>query len=183
MSDTPNFQQLVYSFKKIYDRLPAVAGAIAVRRAKKNFQNQGWTDDETPIKWDERSTKDKSKKRRAILIRKRHLSRSPRIIRKGAGYVKMGSTLPYSKIHNEGGTIKGIAKVPQHKRRAHKRSIPGKKRKKQQVAEATVKAHTRKMNTKMPKRQFIGENKGTLKEIDAHIKKEIDKATRKWASK
>lgn len=178
MNKPPNFQELASKFKRIYDKLPAVAGAIAVRRSKANFQKQGWTPDTQTLPWQERSKKDKSKRRRAILIQTGALRRSVRITGKGASWVRIGSTLPYSKIHNEGGTITSTVNVPQHKRKAHTRKARGGK---QKVKEATVSSHTRKMNTRIPQRKFLGPNSGTMKEINEHLKKEIDKAVKQWA--
>lgn len=141
--------------------------------AKKHFQesfetaNQGFTD-ESLEKWKELKESSKKRKTRAngstpgILTDKGHLRDS--INWEGdfnKGEVIMSSDKPYAQIHNQGGTISGTASVKAHTRNGK-----------------NVKAHTRKVNITIPKRQFMGPskklNEKILAKIDRQIKKILD---------
>ena len=69
--------------------------------------------------------------------------------------VSAGSQMvPYARIHNEGLTVNTTANVRAFTRNKYKYSKKGKRGK--AIASSEVRAHTRKMNYTMPKRQFMG---------------------------
>uniref|UniRef100_UPI001F46270F phage virion morphogenesis protein n=2 Tax=Flavobacteriaceae TaxID=49546 RepID=UPI001F46270F len=86
-----------------------------------------------------------------------------RKISEGKYYVLIGTDVPYAQIHNEGGTIKATARVRAHSRTRKGRNQPIK-----------VKAHTRQMNAKIPKRQFLGESAVLALRLENHM---YDKVT------
>lgn len=100
------FAEQLQAVKQLERRLPSIAGVIAVRHFKKNFKKQGFVDKNTS-KWKARKKADKEGSgKRAILVKTGALRRSIRTISKGVGRVRVGTAMPYAKIHNEGGTIK-----------------------------------------------------------------------------
>ncbi len=68
--------------------------------------------------------------------------------------------MPYAQIHNEGGTINKTVTVKAHSRKRKGRS-------------ENVKSHRRKMNTTLPKRQFIGEFKMLLYRVERLLQLEM----------
>lgn len=85
-------------------RLPPLMGAEAVRHTKENFRQGGFVD-ETLQPWKPR--KNDPDPGRGILIGKGtgHLFKDVRVLQKLPNGVKVGTTLPYARIHNDGGTI------------------------------------------------------------------------------
>lgn len=182
MAKPPSFTALRKSYYKIYEGAAKYIGGVAVRHMQRNFRNQGWTPGTVILPWRPRRGKEKNRRRRNILIKTGALRRSIRILSSGLGMVKIGTNLPYSKIHNEGGTINTTQSVKAHTRRQHTRMQggEGKKRRRQVVSEAKVKAHTRKVNTKIPRRRFVGPSSEVMRQGNVWILKEIDKAVKKW---
>lgn len=176
---TPNLKAVRLEAMKVIGKATDYIGAIAVKRMQDNFRVQGWRPGNIVYPWPNRKAKEKSKKRRSILIKSGNLRRSVRIISKGFGRVKIGTTLSYSKIHNEGGTINTTQSVGEYTRRAHTRSR-GRGKKKISVKQSKVSAHTRKINTKIPKRRFVGPSSAVMKEGNDWIVKEFDKVAKKW---
>lgn len=109
MPRSPYYNHLkgvVKRLDKLEKKLPAIASNIAVQEFKGNFRRGGFRTSKSSVaKWAKRK-RDKSK--RAILVGKGsgRLKRSLR----GApmrGYARVITNVPYAKIHNEGGNIKG----------------------------------------------------------------------------
>jgi phage gpG-like protein len=178
MGKAPDFGKLRRQSYQLYLKAGKHVGAIAVRHMQRNFTNQGWTPGRVVLPWQKRAGKEKGR-RRAILIKSGALRRSIRILDSGLGYVKIGTNMPYSKIHNEGGVINTTQSVPAHTRKAHTRSR-GRGRKRIAVPEAKVKAHTRKVNTRIPRRQFVGPSSEVMRQANEWIKNEIEKTVKKW---
>lgn len=151
---------------KVVKDIPRIAGVEAERFFKDSFRRQGWHDKVfTP--WKARGgarTRALGEKRqgRAVLIKSGALRRSVRVIRIGANFVIVGSSLPYAQIHNEGGTITGTHSVRAHKRRGRKGA-----------GEFPVQAHSRTVNTKIPRRRFIGNSMALNLEISKIIRYRI----------
>lgn len=143
--------QIQQNFGKFRKSYPRFVGTIGVGFFKENFRRQGFVDTSLQ-KWQARRRKDAAKNRRAILVKTGRLRRSIRITASSHQSVRIGTDVPYAKIHNEGGTINQTVKVRSHKRRTRKGST-------------TVKGHSRKVNTKIPKRQFAGNSAGLNKRI------------------
>ena len=75
-------------------------------------------------------------------------------------FILIGTDVPYAQIHNEGGSIKKTVPVRQHERKISR-------------GRAKVKAHSRNMNLKVPKRQFIGNSAILRRRIERLIEKDI----------
>jgi phage gpG-like protein len=147
----PDFQKIIKDLedvKKQLKKLPTYAGTEALNFFKQSFKRQGFID-EAYEPWKPRKERTAGRKmrregRRAVLVKSGRLRRSLR--KKVTGTViEILTDVPYAEIHNEGGTIQTTANVRNHDRRT--------KRGKTQVS-----AHTRRVNMKIPKRQFMGES-------------------------
>lgn len=143
------------------------AAIRAVRFSKERFRQKNWVDT-TPQPWAPRKRKNKG----TLMVATGRLKRSIRVINKTATSVTIGTDVPYARIHNEGGIIKETVHIRKHTRKRSTRQTRGKGR-------IAVKAHSRKMNTKVPERPFIGESQALLNKIerkmDLLIKKTLNK--------
>lgn len=85
-------------------RLPPLLGAEAIRHTKENFRQGGFIDSSVQP-WAKR--KHDPDPGRGTLIGKGtgHLFRDIRILNRDGNSVTVGTTLPYARIHNDGGTI------------------------------------------------------------------------------
>ena len=147
------------SFKSAY---PRYVSNMAINFYKDSFRRQGFISENTVDKWKARKVEQKKGRRRAILVKSGALRRSIRVIRSGLGYVVVGTDIAYARIHNEGGTIRATQRVGSHRRKAFTRTWKGKR---QRVKASQVTAHSRKMNTSIPQRQFIGPSEFLNKRI------------------
>lgn len=121
-----------------YRKALRVVGATAVNFSKERFVRKNWVD-RSPETW-----KKTNKNKGSTLVASGQLKRSIRLISINGNRIVIGTDIPYAKIHNEGGTITKIAQIKSH----YRISMKGKR--------SMVKSHSRKMNTKIEKRQFIG---------------------------
>lgn len=103
-SNRVTLDKLKQQARNAQSRLPALMGAEAVRHIKENFRQGGFVD-ETLEPWKPR--KNDKDQGRGILIGKGtgHLFKDIRVLQKLINGVKVGTTLPYARIHNDGGTI------------------------------------------------------------------------------
>ncbi|MDB0616120.1 phage virion morphogenesis protein [Tenacibaculum dicentrarchi] len=171
--------------KFFLSKMTSEAGVIAVNFSKDRFRQKNWVDT-SQEKWTPR----KRKRAGSILVKSSRLKRSIRKISEGKYYVLIGTDVPYAQIHNEGGTIKATARVRAHSRtrkgrnqitkinikatnraKAHTRIVKTKGRQGEPIK---VKAHTRQMNAKIPKRQFLGESAVLALRLENHM---YDKVT------
>ncbi|MCD8440857.1 phage virion morphogenesis protein [Tenacibaculum finnmarkense] len=157
------FEKLQRINNKLFlSKMTSEAGVIAVKFSKDRFRQsqKNWVDT-SQEKWTPR----KRKRAGSLLVGpgSGRLKKSIRKISEGKYYVLIGTDVPYAQIHNEGGTIKTTARV-----RAHSRTRKGRS----QLIK--VKAHTRQMNTKIPKRQFLGESAVLARRLENHM---YDKVT------
>ncbi|QSS96598.1 phage virion morphogenesis protein [Psychroflexus sp. ALD_RP9] len=148
-------------FKKL---LVDEAGIRALRFSKNTFRKKRFID-KVAEPWEKR----KRKARGSTLVQSGRLKRSIRIIRKGRFYVKIGTDVPYAQIHNEGGKINKTVTVKQHKRKNRSST------RRRATGVSTVRSHTRKMNTNIPQRQFLGPSKFLARSIEMGMKKRLDK--------
>lgn len=169
MANKGNYKR---GFKSLNDRLngmakalattfPKRASADAVRFYRDSFKNQGFTD-RTLVKWKKVNGKPEG---RVLRGKTGLLSISVRPLKadyKGITIVAGGPHVPYAKIHNEGGTIKGTQSVRAHRRKANTAIMKDGRRVRRKAAD--VGAFTRTVNTTIPKRQFIGKSQ-VLKSI------------------
>lgn len=121
------------------NRFPVEAGNTALRFVEGNFRAQGWQG-RTFKNWKP------NKRRGRILVKTGHLRSATYYVTR-PGEVIVRNTVPYAKIHNEGGTVNTSARVRAHTRKAHTRG--GRAVRAHQVQE-----HTRHVNFTMPQRQF-----------------------------
>jgi len=122
-------------------RLPLLIGNEAVNFSLDNFRRQGFLGN-TMERWPKRkkSWSKKGNNSRNVLISTGRLRRSVRVIRATIDAVVIGSDVPYAKAHNEGLKLGVIQSVKAFTRKDG----------------ANVKAHTRRINMKLPRRRFIG---------------------------
>lgn len=144
--------------KALMSTVPKRLGNDAQRHFMMSFQNQGFTDAQL-IQWP------KLKKQRTIggraaqgrILKGRGLlMNSIRVVRANWNSIVVvagGPHVPYAKIHNEGGTIEGTTGVRAHTRRDHAARL---RTGKVMRRGGPVRAHTRRLLTYMPKRQFMG---------------------------
>lgn len=150
--------------KALAVKAPKVIAAPAERHFKQSFVNQGFTDSHL-VKW----PKTKGGKPGRVLKRTGLLMNSIRIDRADLNVIRIvagGPQVRYARIHNEGGTIEGTANVRAHQRRAHRANT---RRGKVMRQAASVKAHTRRMLTYMPKRQYMGKSQA----MEARMREEL----------
>jgi len=156
--------------REYFRRFNRVAGSMAVDHFKRSFLIKGWMD-EGVRKWRPRKAGAKRNKGRGLLIDKGRLRRSIRILALGPGLALVVSDTEYSDIHNNGGQIRRMVTVKQHKRRitmnikSQSTNLETKRtstrKVKVSVGEATVMRHQRHMNLFIPQRKFMG-NSGHL---------------------
>jgi phage gpG-like protein len=125
-----------------------------------SFQNQGFTDGSF-VAWEKRKEPD-HRVGGAILENTTYLRKSLEVMSEDNDSTEFGTTVPYAGLHNNGGRLRVIQYV-----RAHTRTRKGKREQ--------VQAHSRKIDTKFPKRQFIGHSEKMMSEMDLWLVKEIEK--------
>lgn len=156
--------QQIKELQEAFKELAHQAGKEYMEHFQASFDNEGFTDDKL-VKWAKRKKKDKNKKKRNLLVGKGsgRLRRSFRKKVRGTKVLIYTAT-PYAEIHNEGGIVKATVKVRAHTRKS-------KRGRKKTVTK--VKGHTRNMNTKIPKRQFMGESRKVTKGLERQMEKEF----------
>ena len=156
-------------FKDVLLHAPAMLGNDAVNFFLDSFKKQGWQG-ESFEPWVKRKAvtkwgKTKRNEGRAILVLSGRLRRSIRITSVHAMSATIGSDVPYAKAHNEGLRQGFIQNVKQYSRKTTKLGITGKKALKTrtnitfgrvETGSTIVRAHKRRIDQKIPKRQFMG---------------------------
>lgn len=165
--------------------LIAVAKTEVENFIKDNFKNEGFAGE----KWKKRSAKNRSDRNnptqnRALLIgESRQLFPSIKVEIAGKSTLRIVSSVPYAKIHNEGGTINHPGGTPYiitsntagraRGRRARLRSFGDKQavflKKDGNYPENTK--FTKPHKIEIPQRQFIGKSS----KLDERIKKALDR--------
>lgn len=150
------------------DTLPKRAANAYLLQSQKAFKQGGYTDKRL-VKWKARKLQDKNgKQSRAVLIKTGRLVRSIRANAKGAT-VEISTSVPYARIHNEGGNVTGTVRVRKHQRR-------GRRSKKGKSKRIVVRAHSRRVNFNIPKRQFMGMSKQVNEQIIKGLEEQFKKA-------
>lgn len=147
--------------KALNSTVPKRLGNDARRFFLESFRRQGWLNRGLqpwpPLKKSRTNSKGKALAGR-ILKGRGLLMNSIRVLRADAHGIVLvagGQHVRYAKIHNEGGTISGMQSVRSFDRRAHMaRTKAGMRMRK----EAKVRAFTRRMNTRIPQRRFMGQS-------------------------
>ena len=150
-----NFTEKLKKLAKVRERLPQRAAVVAVNFSKERFVRKNWVDT-SPQAWPQRKRKDRG----SLMIRSGRLKRSIRKLMVTMDFILIGTDVPYAQIHNEGGSIKKTVPVRQHERKSSR-------------GRAKVKAHSRNVNLKMPKRQFIGNSAILRRRIERLIERDI----------
>lgn len=191
-----NFSKVLEDFKKLQKDLPKIIGGLAVGFAKDNFVKQGFEDSSvekwTPRKPEpenmrfareeeerqqarvsagQRRTRGKNlpkQRGRSILVRTGALKKSIQILRLGRASVVVGSPLPYSGIHNEGGTI---IQKPTEKQKAF--FYAKFKETENPIWLKSMNAQTLKID--IPKRQFLGDSRKLTELIREEIRFRLSK--------
>lgn len=161
--DFPDFDQWGKDLKDFLEKFPQLAANGYKNFIQDNFRRQSFID-KTKQKWKARDPKSARDKGRKILVDTSRLKDSIRTNVKGMR-IEIFTTVPYAKLHNEGGTIKKPVRVRAHKRR-------------QRIGRKTrvidVRSHERQMNLKMPKRQFMGKSAYMDKRLELQIERYLD---------
>lgn len=130
----------------------------------RNFFDESWTNqgftDKSIEKWKKSKDKDGNDKENTLVetgVLRRSL-RTETTETEGTIFTEV----PYAQIHNEGGEIKATAQISPFKRKRKGKT-------------ENVKAHTRKITTTMPQRQFMGESHELNQRSEDIILKKLDK--------
>jgi phage gpG-like protein len=177
-------------FKRVLMYVPGMLGNEAVNFFTNSFRQQGWLGNSfTPwrarkvSKWGMRD----KRKGRAILIDSGRLRRSIRIVSNSRGIVRIGTDVPYAKAHNEGVRLGLIQNVKGHKRRLTKLGITKKKALKSRTriefgrvdsGFTVVKAHKRRIDQRIPQRQFMGSSPYLTARLKRILQAELMKGRR-----
>ena len=124
-----------------------------------SFQNQGFTD-ASFVAWDKRKEPDR-RSGGAILQDTTFLRKSLAVLGETDTQMEFGTHVPYAGLHNNGARMRVVQYV-----RAHHRTRNGNR--------AQVNAHSRRIDTKYPKRQFIGESKQMMDDLDKWLLNQIE---------
>lgn len=165
------FEKIHKELKKVYQNIPNKIAVVAQQYFEESFERRGYN--ETPFeKWKQRKNPNSKKnKGRAILVQSGRLSKSIRIISVSTSNIKIGTDVPYAKIHNEGGIITQGARSERFVRNKTKK---GKFKKGTKAGKGQT---YKERKIEIPKRQFLGENNKDLqKKIDDIFEKAIKKA-------
>lgn len=186
MQETLEFDQMVNRVAGALRAIPRRAGVLAVNFSKDRFRSQSWVDN-IREPWKKRKAESwgrKPRKGRAILVDSGRLRRSIRVISTSPDRVVIGTDVPYAEAHNEGFTGKITQKVKAHTRRKFGRiqstNIETRKRssRRGQVGGGQVKAHTRIIDQKIPRRRFIGSSALLNRQLERMITVEIVRAVK-----
>ncbi|MDQ8012027.1 MAG: phage virion morphogenesis protein [Flavobacterium nitrogenifigens] len=123
-----------------------------------SFQNQGFTDSSFQA-WEKRKEPDR-RSGGAILVDTTFLRKSLAVLAENRDKIQFGTHAPYASLHNNGERMRVVQNV-----RAHSRTRKGKREQ--------VKAHKRKIDTRYPKRQFIGKSEKMMSELDKWLLNQI----------
>ncbi len=172
-----NLDTLKAKAQAAISRLPPLLGAEAVRHTKENFRMGGFMD-ATLESWEKR--KNDNDPGRGILIGRQsgHLFKDIRVLSRTENSVTVGTTLPYARIHNEGGTInhpggtaffmKGGKMAFVSNRKASNLATAGHKL-------PRTKAHP----IRIPQRKFLGMSKVLTANLQAIVTRELRSLTNK----
>ena len=160
-SNRVNLDNVKGKYNNALRTIPIRFGAAAVEHTKENFREGGFVD-ESLQKWPTRENdKDPG---RGLLIGKgtAHLSRDVRMLETTDTMVKVGTTLPYAKVHNEGFKGEVRQQVGTHTRKGR-----------------TVNAFSRLIHQNIPQRKFLGRSVTLYKKLQTILIEELKKINTK----
>lgn len=172
MANAPqfNFRKFESHFKQVLQYAPGMLGNDAVNFFLDRFKDQAWLGS-TREAWPARKVNTKwgktKRNGRAILVDTGRLRRSVRITAVGSMSVTIGSDVPYAKAHNEGLTLGLIQDVQSHTRKVNKGAKT-----------VTVSGHKRRVDMKIPRRQFMGYSQYLDKQLQRRLMAELMKGLR-----
>ena len=158
-------------FAKFEHRMESAVPHIVAETATEFFKERFRTEEWDKVPWPNLSPGYAAKKTRGagrILTRTGMLQASitPATVSAERVIISAGNAkVPYARIHNEGGRIRGIRNV----RGYHNSNFMGKKKRVQ------IQPHTRKVDYYMPQRQFMGYSKYLNQEIITRLTKAFNK--------
>lgn len=163
MSRIRQFNEL----SKLYQKWTKLAAIEAVNFSKERFVRKNWVDNSIE-RWKARKPspdwaseeQKKASQRGSIMVRSGRLKRSVRKLSVTRNSVTIGTDVLYAQIHNEGGVINQKINIKAHTRERKGRT-------------EQVKAHKRKRQVTIPKRQFIGESRLLLRRLERMVQLEI----------
>lgn len=176
MTPEQGIAQVRAGFRRAWLRVPLLVGNEAVNFSLDNFRLQGFQG-ASFIKWPARKVgwvKDK-RPGRALLINTGALRRSIRIVRLSSEGVTVGSDVKYARAHNEGyrmGHIQTVKGFTRNRTYTDEVSAPRARTAKFQkivIGQSQVKSHTRRVDVRIPRRQFLGNSPY----LDARIKRVV----------
>lgn len=175
--------------REVRDRLPRKVGITAVNHFRQNFRDAGWRDNGLhPWKKTRRQqTGGPDAKYTPLTSRRDHLMRSLQYEQTAPGEVTVTDPVPYAAIHNGGGTLNTHPSVTTKMRRfawAKAYSLAGVKGKGRlpkelppEAAKWRALALTKKsrlnITAHIPRRQFMGESRELMLEINGVINQSL----------
>lgn len=192
MSELSEFFAIMDRVERAINTIPARAGVLAVNFSKDRFRQQAWVD-ATTQPWPKRKVSGwgrRERKGRAILVDTGRLRRSIRVVMVSGTRVVVGVYVPYAKAHNEGfrGTVTQRVSAYSYSRYGTEKRGTGvysvKTRRENlkavrvKTGEVKVKAHTRTIHQRIPKRQFIGQSAVLDRNLQRMMTLELTKAIR-----
>lgn len=145
MSNTLNRINVWFDrFDQRFEAAPVIISETAVEHFKERFIQKNWNG----VPWAPYKNQRRQPTKGSLMMRTNNLFSSirPSVVSPERVVISGGSPkVPYARIHNEGGRVRGIQNV----RPYTNSNFMGRGR-------AQIKAHTRRLDFMMPKRQFMG---------------------------
>lgn len=164
VNKTPDFFKMAQALKKDVVRFASVTG---VEFFKDSFHNQGFTHT-TLEPWPKR--KDDVDPGRKILIKSAFLMQSVQVFSATERQIDFGSDAEYAQLHNEGGTVS--IPVTAKSRRYFWVMFKATNNPMWKALALTKKTS---LSVTIPKRQFIGDSKALMNELEVWLVQEIEK--------
>jgi len=189
-SDIGEFIRMMERLDRVVRSLPGRAATVAVNFSKDRFRQQAWVDSNTEP-WTKRKSAGWGKRERrgrAILVDSGRLRRSIRVVTVAENYAVIGSHEPYAKVHNDGfrGTVSQAVRAHSYSRYGKQKqgtgvySIKTKRESMKTVRAKTgdvqVKAYTRTIHQRIPRRRFIGPSAIMDRQLQRMMTAEIQRA-------
>ncbi len=170
------FNQMVDRLVRTRASLPNQIAVVAVAFTKERFQQQNWMD-QIAQAWSPRKSRREGGTRRSqtLLVNTGRLKRSIRKISANQNLIVVGTDSKYGQIHNDGGTINKTVNIGSFTKRGYTRVRNDRR---ENVRSHTVNAHSRRMNTTIPKRQFIGNSAELNRRVENLIIQKLEAALR-----
>ena len=143
------------NFEHRFDKqVPDIIAETATEYFKERFIRKNW--DNTP--WRGYKNKKYEPSRGSLMMRSNLLFQSvrPAVVEPGRVRISAGSSkVPYARVHNEGLRVRAVQYVRPHKNN----NFMGRQKR------VNIKGHSRKIDFKMPRRQFMGHSAILNREI------------------